>query len=815
MPYLAIENFARGMDRRRQRVAGEPGALWTLKNGHITRGGDIERSKRFVNSHTLPSGTFSLAALRSQLYSFGSGDLSSSMPLGIQYQRLEAGHATGTLTITSGNNAVDTETLVIGSKTYTFQATLTDVDGNIHIGADRDATLTNLANAINGSGGSAGTDYATSNTAHTLVTAVANGDGTMTVTSILEGVVGNAYATTEAMTNGSWGATVMSGGGGVAVTRILDVKTFAGAFYAVAEFEDGNVFHYYNGARVTDWDGLVTPTTDSVAEALAAKINRDSAVSAKAYGAVVEITARTAGTAFTISASATDGGGGADTSEDLTAASVQANVAAVAETLATADIEITGGTNDPGTNTVNSITVDGTEILSAVVDWAGSNAATAIRVATEINNGSALHGYTAAVVSATVTISAAVGTGDSVNGDAVVVTTTGDVTDTSDSTVSGGVDAVTAVAQVNKVTVSGTIETLDTFTVTINGTDYKVTGLASGMGTSAYVDKQRVWSTAGRLWRYCKLGDATVWDPNAAGSDAGHIDLTETTEGTDVFAIATRYQNLAAVMSASFTVLYSLDVDPDLIAVTDTLDNTGTDVPHSVIRYGNNDVFFLDATGIRSLRARDSSNAPFISDVGNAIDTFVRETLDALTEQERVDAVGAIEPVDGRFWLAAGGTIFVLSFFPADKISAWSYYQPDEFDSASVDAMVRSGKRMYVRAGNEVYLYGGADGDTWPAASESACTVKMPFLSASDPAGFKAWTGFDIACVNEWAVVFAYDPNNEARTIEVGRLTESTFNEMNTALAGQAGMVAVELTCSDAGEASISMVNLHYEKIRP
>jgi hypothetical protein len=71
------------MDRRRQRVAGTAGTLWSLQNGVISRGGDIERAKKFVSTYTLPAGTFGMAKVRQQLYVFGSADLVASMPRGV------------------------------------------------------------------------------------------------------------------------------------------------------------------------------------------------------------------------------------------------------------------------------------------------------------------------------------------------------------------------------------------------------------------------------------------------------------------------------------------------------------------------------------------------------------------------------------------------------------------------------------------------------------------------------------------------------------------------------------------------------------
>lgn len=119
--------------------------------------------------------------------------------------------ATGILTLTG--NALDTETVTIGTKTYTFQATLTDVDGNVLIGATASDSLDNLIAAITLGAGS-GTLYAASTTLHPTVTAAAGAGDTMDVTAKDKGTAGNTIATTETLTNGSFGGATLSGGAG-------------------------------------------------------------------------------------------------------------------------------------------------------------------------------------------------------------------------------------------------------------------------------------------------------------------------------------------------------------------------------------------------------------------------------------------------------------------------------------------------------------------------------------------------------------------------------------------------------------------------
>lgn len=119
--------------------------------------------------------------------------------------------ATGTLTLTG--NAGDTETVTIGTKVYTFQTVLTNVDGNVLIGATASDSLDNLIAAINLAAG-AGTLYAAATTANGFVTAVAGAGDTMDVTAIKGGTFGNTIATTDTVTNGSWGAATLTGGSG-------------------------------------------------------------------------------------------------------------------------------------------------------------------------------------------------------------------------------------------------------------------------------------------------------------------------------------------------------------------------------------------------------------------------------------------------------------------------------------------------------------------------------------------------------------------------------------------------------------------------
>ena len=682
MAYTVVTDFKYGMDRRRERAAGTPGTLWVGKNVQISRGGDIQRAKKMVAKYTLPANTFGLGSLRGQLYVFGSVE-SPTMPVGVQYQRLQA--------------------------------------------ADTSA----------------------------------------------------------------------------AMVEVLDVDNYDGAFYVIARFANGEVHHFEDGNRVTQWDTVAATSLDlqTIASYLADLIDADADVSASAVGVVITITAREAGTVFTALKGTTDFGGTSD--QDITLATVQANVAAVQEVQATSVCSVIAGSS----GTVQDITVNGVGLMRAAVTWATSHAATAEAIATQITNKTATHGYTAEADGVNITITAAPGTGDTPNEYTVAASVTGNVV-LSTPSMSGGVDEVEPVAQVVTATLSGTVQAADLFRITINSTDYTATGRAAATGTSAFTHKKRVWSPANSLLRYCKLLDASDWTDSNVASGAGFFNHSQESEGSERLVTAAPYGRQMAVFSRRSIHLWNTSTDAEEITLDTTLANTGALSARSALQYGNLDLFYLDEPGIRSLRASEQSAEAYASDIGNPIDAFVRSYMDTLSEAQIRRAVGTIGP-EGRYWLALGSRIFVLSYFPTSKVAAWTYHE----HGFEISDFARVRNRFYARSSDTIYLYGGDADDTYPGDDERTDVVSLPFITAQTPATMKFLTGFDIACTGEWRAELLSNPNDENQKTDIGRFTKTTYNRPNgrIAIPGQTTHMALDLTCTKGGSATISNLTLHYE----
>lgn len=684
MAQVEIKDFKFGLDRRRPRVAGVPGTLWSLTNAHLSRGGDIERAKKFVPVFTLPDNTYGLAQVQGQLRVFGS-IAPPAMPTGVAYTQ-----------------CIDAA--------------------------------------------------------------------------------------------------------GTAMTRVNTALFFSGIAHVIAEFAGGNIASFYNNSApisgsATLWAANATLT--AIAARLARQISASTAVRTFSSGQAVVLTAKVPGTAFTLSSSATNGGAVND--QTAVSATVTANVAAVAETRATGTVTITGGTASTGVNMVSQVTINGVSLLTAPVSWIASNNATAAALAVKINNNSATHGYTATALGAVVTLKAPVGSGTSRNGHVVAGTLGGNVT-ASYANIASGVAAVAAVAQVSTVTLGGTYEGADTFTVIVNGTTYASTGVGAGAADFGFAHKGRVYTTGGAFLFYCTLFDpATLVDANTS-TGAGNINVASDGDGGEQFVSIAKYQTALAVFSRTSIRIYDISANAANNTFRQALQHSGTYAPRSATGYGNNDVFYLDEPGIRSIQSNSLSNVPTVADVGSPIDVSVtawRTTIgDAIAER----AVGAIEPSTSSFWLAMGARVYVLSYFPASKVHAWSYYEPG---TTLTDFVSIKGK-LFARDANTIYVYGGFDGTTYPGDNEQTVTVETPFISANTPATFKKWTGFDIACVGEWDVYALTDPNDETQEIHIAKVTGNTMSLPDIAMVGEEPLIALRMVCTKGGFASISRIVLHH-----
>lgn len=806
MPYIQVQDIRQGMDRKReQRVVGELGTAWTIKNGHLSRGGDVQRRKKFVKqTGSFPDTTSGLFSINETLYTTGyDASEAANVPPGITH--LLTQHPTPATPIrkTLDGKGFD-------GKLY---AIIEFTDGNIYhyYGVDRVTDWDTLATTIGSNNALAAaladaidnSSAVSASSAGAIITITSTSPGTAFTISkntvnngsnpdqdiTLVETQPNVVAASEVLA----AATVtITGGTANAGTNNVNAITIDGVdvMNGPAETQATGSFRITNGTSDPGVDTIDSVIVNGV-NILGAVVDHQGTDTATATALAAQINAYVSSPNYSASASGD-----------------QVTITAAA------------GTGSTPNGFVVTVNVSGTVVAGSFtnmsggaypgVAWVTSNSATASAIASRINSQTTSPNYTATASGPTVTIKAVTGTGSGPNGFVVSVTKSGNVTSTQSATMSGGVTGTSAVAQVYTATIGGTFETADQFTITINGEPFTITGGASGTGTSILTFKKKLYSTASANLYFSALNAPTQW---ISGVDYGFINMASQTAGQETLTVAEEYQGLMVIFSENNIRIWSISEDSAANVFIQTLQNTGTIAPRSVVPYGANDVFYLAASGIRSIKARDSSNAAYVSDVGTPIDTHIRDYMNTLTQDEVRDAVGIVEPIDGRFWLGIKNRIYVLSYFPTAKISAWSYYEVD----FTIKNFAKIGDQIYVRGTDPdddidyLYLHGGLGNSTYPAKDEDVCIIELPYFSANDPAGNKHLLGFDIVGINSWNVDLLPDPNNDQVKVPLGIATGVTYGQPRFGVESLTPLFALTLTCSEAGPATLSALAMHYD----
>lgn len=487
--------------------------------------------------------------------------------------------------------------------------------------------------------------------------------------------------------------------------QLVDVPSYdlyQGKIYAVGEFIDGSVEHFYDGAIITDWfDGR-------------------------------------ARAAFTIDY----------------------------------------GVASPS-STLTDLTVDGVSIIAAPVTWAGSTVAMAAAIAAAINSDTTTPDYTATSVDNRVNVVAA-DAGAAANGKIVVPTGSNQIV----------------------------ISPASTITMA-NGTDAANTYQP---GVFVRTLSSQEFSVSGPNVHFSGVGEPTKWTTDTTG--AGFIDMSSQESGSEQLYALGKYGQYLAIFAERVIQIWVVDTDPTNDKQFQVLNNTGTASPRSVTQFGDSDLFYLDESGLRSLKARDASGSAATTDIGVPIDTIVSSKLNTFTDYERAHVIGVIEPQESRFWLIMKDTIYVFSFFSGAKVSAWTVYYPTNpatGEALDISDAVVFQRRVYVRSGDTIYCYAGQGVD--PIFDETIAEAWPPYLNADAPTQEKQWKGLDVACTGHWHIEISTDPVNTDPSEPVAELTKTTFGGDTIPLSGNSTHIQLRFSSRGNGPCVLSSAVLRMDRI--
>jgi hypothetical protein len=794
MAYEVLDNFRSGMVRTRARHAGPRGSVWTAADCIINRSGELERRLPFRTHKTLPTAqTFGGYKYNGVIHVFGH-EAGVTVPAGVTYHQLQ--HPFGA----PMNDILDIEAF-FGSLYVIARYS----DGSIHhFFNDVRVTDWDQLTTAYGSFANLATAFAAKINSASLFTATAQG-----AFLDIEGYGGVEFTLTASVVNGG-----VSSDQSAVISEIVALGSVVSAVSAEAEFEvvsgtagtSGQTTGSINvvsasmscsvqtitvsGNELLDYEVVISEDFNNsdylrrtLAQAVAASISAHSAVSGW-----------TATFDGTFGVNLVRAGGGFD--------GVLPSISSIGCNLPPTVLN----EDDTPSNYVSSILVDGTaQLLGALVPFGASVNATATAIAAAINAYTPTSGYTASAAGPIVTVVAPPGLGATVNTHAFTFATTGSFVIDNETAFSGGVNGSTSAQQKQRVEFTGVFEVADTWTLTVGGTPYTVSGDAFQPGRQALTFRKKVYSSAGSVVLFSALRDARSF---VSGIGAGFLNVSGEKYGDAAISTLAEYAGNMAVFTKQSIAIFDMREDEDLNQLLYTIENIGTNAELSVQPFGQRDVFFLTWGGVRSLRAHNGTDRAFVSDVGTPIDPFVQEWMDTQGATIAAKAKSVIEPKDNRYVISIGTRAFVFNYFPDEKIAGWTYWNlPSE-----PKAWFRDERILYVRMGDVIYAYGGDNGNTLPEDGEVIATVEMHFVDAKTPMHFKNWDDLDMGLVGEWMVSALIDPNNTSTDDEtpLGVFHRITYPEGDRPFDLRGTHIALKLVCSKGGAAKITDMTPHY-----
>lgn len=346
--------------------------------------------------------------------------------------------------------------------------------------------------------------------------------------------------------------------------------------------------------------------------------------------------------------------------------------------------------------------------------------------------------------------------------------------------------------------------------IRIDDNDYGVSGRPNPVPELVYTHKSKVYGAKDAILSFSCLNNPRFWSDNTAVEGltglqgSSFINIGTFADGMHKIYGLSQYQNDLAIFGADVIQIWNMNVDESLNQYQQTLYNTGTRAPRSIIPYGNIDVFYLAANGVRSLRTAAYNNIVNSEDVGSPVDAIVTPLIADFDDDDYKDMVSAIyEPTDGRYWLAIGDQITVLSFFKSSQVNGWSTYSP----GFTIDDMAVVGRRTYLRSGADLYIYGGEDGGEYDGTLPD---IIIPFVTSNKPADFKYVQGVALSGRGAWVVDLLLDPIDLTKTVSLGILDGFTFSDPSIMGLGHTTHIGVRFRGKDAGVGIISTMAVFF-----
>ena len=331
-----------------------------------------------------------------------------------------------------------------------------------------------------------------------------------------------------------------------------------------------------------------------------------------------------------------------------------------------------------------------------------------------------------------------------------------------------------------------------------------------GTGKGPYIRtfQSKMYSVLGKTLHFSKTGDPMLWVPESttpANDGAGNINISMQDADSETLTSLEVYYDKLAIFSTEAVQIWAMDPDQLKNNFDQLLRGVGTSAPRSPLQYGNGDVLYLDELGLRSLKAKDSSNSASVSDIGSPVDPVILELRKLKGADYMKSAISLLEPSVGRFWMVFPDQVLVLSYFPGPKVTAWSVFTLP----FTAQHAVTCGGRIFLRdTADTIYVYGGPTGDIY---DNCGVEVRLPYLDGKKPGHKKLFQMFDATVSGTWRVAVSYDFNTPDAEETIDTISVPTWNMGGHEVTGYDSHFSLRFYNTDANVATLSNCAMHYE----
>ena len=269
----------------------------------------------------------------------------------------------------------------------------------------------------------------------------------------------------------------------------------------------------------------------------------------------------------------------------------------------------------------------------------------------------------------------------------------------------------------------------------IAGTDVAITDINCPNGKSVVVHDSKIYGIEPESYnpayvKYSATENPTNWSKVKDASGLLGIPAGLEAMGNEHAVAVTSYRGFLAVFMQNSIQLWKTHPNPGLIELDTTVDNAFVESLNSLAPI-NEDVYYLNSTGIHSVGQKVYTDTMATSDVGSPISDLVKDSLSTYSTSE---PLALFFPGENQYILAIGKDMFIFTHSSKAGLNAWTRYVLPE----SVTGITKYRNYLFIRtitdAGAE-NLFSFNPSSYQDATASSTSDIDVEILSSFNSLG--------------------------------------------------------------------------------